>query len=140
MPSEPAARQALDAALATWQQGQPPGAVPDQSPNVQFVDSNRRAGQKLVGYEILGEVASEGRRTFLVQLRLENPSEAPKVRFCVLGVEPLWVFREEELDMIAHWACGAPEDSDPKDTASKDTASKDTAPEDATRRGEEKKK
>jgi hypothetical protein len=109
VPAEAEARQALDAALATWQNGRPPGAVPDQSPTVQFVDPTRRVGQKLVAYEILGEVPSDERRTYIVHLRLENPSESPKVRFCVLGADPLWVFREDELEMIGHWACGTEE-------------------------------
>jgi hypothetical protein len=113
LPSEAEARQALEAALAAWQKGRPPGAVPDRSPSVQFVDSSRQAGQKLVGYEVLGAVPSDQRRTFVVRLRLENPAETPKVRFCVLGADPLWVFREDELEMIGHWACGA-EDSDPQ--------------------------
>jgi hypothetical protein len=111
-PTEADARRALDAALTAWQQGEPPGSVANQSPRVQFVDSIRPPGQKLVGYEVLGEVpGEERRRSFLVQLRLENPAETPKLRFCVLGVDPLWVFREEELEMIGQWACGVEEDA-----------------------------
>jgi hypothetical protein len=128
VPPAPAARQALDAALAAWVNGQAPGAMSDQSPPVQVVDSMRRPGQKLVGYEILGEVASDKHRSFLVQLRLENPPEAPKVRFCVLGVNPLWVFREDELDMIGQWACGVPEDNNSEEGASKDSAGNASPP------------
>jgi hypothetical protein len=111
VPPEPVAREALDAALAAWKDGQGPGVLPEHSPKVHVVDSMRRAGQRLVAYENLGEVASDGRRGFLVGLNLENPSETRKVRFCVIGIDPLWVFREEELDMISHWSCGASDDA-----------------------------
>src|SRR5262245_16094944 len=111
LPPQADARKALEAALSAWKDGQPPGLLPDQSPRVHVVDSMRRAGQRLADYENLGEVASDGRRGFLVQLRLENPAETRKVRFCVIGIDPLWVFREEELDMIGHWTCGAADDA-----------------------------
>jgi len=111
IPASSAARQALDAALAAWKSGDPPGLIADQTPPVRFVDSNRKAGQQLVDYEILGEVAAEGQRAFLVQLHLDNPKEDPKVRFSILGVDPLWVLPQEELEMIAHWDCSDPEAS-----------------------------
>src|SRR5262245_4807034 len=81
VPPEPLARRALDAALAAWKQGQPPGTLTEPSPHVQVVDSMRRPGQKLVGYQILGEVACDRQRSFLVQLHLEHPAESPKIRF-----------------------------------------------------------
>jgi hypothetical protein len=112
-PAEAAARQALDAALASWKNGQPAGLIADQSPQVQFADSRRKPGQKLVDYEILGEVASDGPRGFLVQLHLEDPRESPKVRYCVFGIDPLWVMTQHELEMITHWDC-PPEDKEKK--------------------------
>ncbi len=128
VPAEPAARQALDAALTAWKEGQPPGTLTDQSPHVQVVDSMRRPGQRLVGYEILGEVASQRQRGFLVRLRLDHPSETSKVRFCVVGIDPLWVFRQEELDMLGRWMCAAPEENAPEKNAPEKNAPEKSAP------------
>ena len=40
---------------------------------------------------------------FVVKLRLEQPREEQTARFIVLGQDPLWVFREEDYEMAAHW-------------------------------------
>lgn len=114
MPSEPAARQALDAALAAWKNGEGPGTLADRSPKIQVTDSHRTPGQKLLGYEILGEVAADGPRGFVVRLKLDNPPEEAKVRYCVVGIDPLYVFRQEEYDMFIHWECFNPEDKEKK--------------------------
>ncbi len=103
IPAPEAARRALEAALAAWQNGQRPGRVDAVSPPAQVVDSHRRPGQRLRSYEILGEVKGSGPRCFTVRLLLENPREEQKVRFLVVGIDPLWVFRQEDYDMMAHW-------------------------------------
>ena len=40
---------------------------------------------------------------FVVKLSLDKPREEQTVRFIVLGQDPLWVFREEDYEMTAHW-------------------------------------
>src|SRR5262245_59280802 len=108
IPSEETARQALEAALTAWRQGQPPGRVEGASPAAPPGDSHRRTGQKLRRYQILGPVPGDGPRVFVVRLALENPAEEQKVRFVVLGLDPLWVFRQEDFDMLAHWEHAMP--------------------------------
>ena len=103
VPPEPAARQALEAALDAWQRGEAPGRVGTASPAVQVADSFRRPGQTLQRYEILGEVAGEGPRCFAVRLVLDNPPEERKARYLVLGLDPLWVLSPEDYEMLAHW-------------------------------------
>jgi hypothetical protein len=94
---EPAiARKTLAAMLDEWRDGREPATI-----NV--VDKHRVPGQRLVRHEILGEVATDGARGFAVRLTLENPDEEPVVRYFVIGVEPIWVFRQEDFELISHW-------------------------------------
>lgn len=94
---EPAiARKTLVDRLEEWRAGRDPS-----SDNV--VDKHRRPGQRLVGYEILGEVSAETGRGFAARLTLEHPDEEQVVRFLLIGVEPIWVFRQEDYELISHW-------------------------------------
>lgn len=103
IPGDESARQALTAALAAWQNGQAPGTLGDSPVPVEVIDTERRRGQRLTGFSILGEVAGIGPRCFLVRLALDSPREDRRVRFVVLGQNPLWVMRFEDYEMIAHW-------------------------------------
>src|SRR5262245_12965177 len=111
IPAEPAARQALEVALAAWQDGQPPGPVAGTTPLVRVVDGHRRPGQKLQDFEILGPAPGDGPRVYAVRLTLDGPREEQKVRFVVLGIDPLWVVRYEDYEMIAHWEHPMDEDA-----------------------------
>jgi hypothetical protein len=103
VPKPEAARRALVAAMDAWRAGVPPGKVDGVSPSVVVVDSHRRPGQSLGRYEVLGEVAEENVRTFAVRVHLENPEEQAVVRYNLFGLDPIWVFRREDYDMISHW-------------------------------------
>jgi hypothetical protein len=105
VPTEETARLALEASLRAWQAGRPPGRVDGPGVRVQVVDGHRRAGQKLAGYAVLGETAGDGPRCLAVRLRFENPPEEQKARFVVLGIDPLWVYRYEDYQAMAHWEC-----------------------------------
>lgn len=111
-PPVEAARQALEAALHSWQKDLPPGKLEGSSPAVILVDNCRVPGQTLQGFTILGETPGEGPRCFAARLRLENPTEERRVRFVVFGIDPLWVFRYEDYEMMIHWECGGNEDKD----------------------------
>lgn len=103
VPESETARAALEAALNEWRDGQPPGEIKGASPAVQVVDTHRRSEQRLEEFEILGEVGGDAGRCFSVRIALANPSEELKVRFVVIGISPLWVFREEDFTMLTHW-------------------------------------
>lgn len=98
-PSADKARPALEAALDHWKSGQPPGKVPGTTPAVEVVDSKWRGGQKLKGYEIVGEEPGEP-RYFKVRLTLATgaPQEA---RYAVIGIDPLLVYREEDFKALS---------------------------------------
>ncbi|MBC7816524.1 MAG: hypothetical protein IAG10_06530, partial [Planctomycetaceae bacterium] len=86
------ARATITVALEMWQRGEPVGEVPGTKPLVVVVDSFRREGQTLEQFEVLGEVPGLTQRTYLVKLTFANPAAEEKVRFAVLGIDPLWVY------------------------------------------------
>lgn len=124
VPTAETAREALSKALRAWQSDEAPGTVPGTLPPVQLVDAHRRPGQRLTDFEILGEVAGGGPRTFAVKVRLENPSEDSRLRFVVLGLDPIWVFREEDYELLLHWEHAMPATSKEGQTESTTNAPK----------------
>jgi hypothetical protein len=108
-PPEAVARRALETGLNSWRDGQPAGKVLAGEPPVVVVDSHRRSGQKLEQYEILGALPGDGPRRFTVRLTLDEPQEDQKARYLVIGISPLWVYRQEDYDMLAHWECATTE-------------------------------
>ena len=112
VPSAARAQEALDLVLAAWKNGEPAGPLAFNSAaiTIQVADSTRRPGQRLVDYELLGEVSGEGPRTFVVRLKLDNPSAEREVRYYLVGIDPLWVFRQDDYDALIHWDACAPED------------------------------
>lgn len=121
VPPPDGACRALQTALDAWQQGRPPGKVADGPPALQLVDSHRRPGQRLRKYAILGEAPGDGPRVFAVRLHLEDPDEEVRARFVVVGVDPLWVYRHEDYEMMAHWECFG-EERDRPDKAPRPTS------------------
>jgi hypothetical protein len=101
VPAVSTARSALDSALTSWQAGRKPGAVAGTSPIVQVVDSKWSAGQKIVGYEVVGEEPGAGPRWFSVRLKKTDPAAEETVRYAVLGQDPLWVYREEDYKRLS---------------------------------------
>ena len=108
VPSESLAKEALVKAMDEWKQGKPAGTI-EGKPNIQVGDSLRVPGQILESYEILGELPEDGGRRFTVQVKLSNPVAEEKLFYIVLGIDPLWVMRREDYNMIGHWEHKMPE-------------------------------
>jgi hypothetical protein len=109
VPAPALAEQALEQVLAAWKRGESsaPLQLASTPITIQVADATRRPGQRLVDYELLGEISGEGPRTFAVRLKLENPTIEEEVLYYLVGIDPLWVFRQEDYDAVAHWdACG----------------------------------
>jgi hypothetical protein len=116
IPDEHAAESALKAALEAWKDGAAVGPVPATvKPQVIVVDSWREPKRKLQSYQILGEVPGNTPRCYAVRLNLTNPVAEDRVRFVVLGIDPLWVYRYEDFELVAHWDHRMPEDKTAKD-------------------------
>jgi hypothetical protein len=105
IPAEDSARAALESALKAWQDGDSSGhlRLDVGPPVVQVTDSYRRAGQSLRNFDILGKTSTEGPHHFAVRLFLDHPREEKTVRYVVVGVDPLWVMREDDFEMLARW-------------------------------------
>lgn len=96
------ARTALEAALKHWQSGQKPGTVPGAMPAVEVVDSKWQGGQSLKAFEILGEdpAGAGGSRTFKVRLT-PTQGQAVEAKYFVVGIDPLWVYRDEDYQKLS---------------------------------------
>jgi hypothetical protein len=102
IPSDEVSQAAITTMLQAWKQGVPAGPVPETKPVVHVTDQHRRRNEKLVDYRILGEVPGDTPRCYAVQLQFE-PQRDEHVRFIVVGIDPLWVFRFEDYLLLAHW-------------------------------------
>lgn len=103
IPTQEVAHATVETALKAWQRGEPGGEIKGTKPLIFVTDSHRRAGQTLESFEILGEVPGETPRCLLIKVKLANPAVEEKIRYAVIGIDPLWVYRHEDLEMILHW-------------------------------------
>jgi hypothetical protein len=110
VPAPELSRAALEAVLIDWQTGLPPGQIDRLPVTVKVVDQHRKEGQELEEFEILGEAPGSAPRCFAVRLKLRRPEAEEKVRYVVVGINPLWVFRQEDLDGLSHWDHAMPGD------------------------------
>jgi hypothetical protein len=102
-PAPDRAREALTAVLEAWQAGRSDASLPGTT--IRIADSQRSSGQgpRLRSYAILGELPADSGRRFQVKLQLENRAGEQKVQYVVVGIDPLWVIRQEDYDMLTHW-------------------------------------
>jgi hypothetical protein len=122
IPSAALAEEALEQVLAAWKAGEPLAPLSLASPplTIQVADATRRPGQRLNDYDLLGEISGEGPRTFVVRLKLENPTAEKRVLYYVMGIDPLWVFRQEDYDALIHWDVCAIEGEAPSGNQSRE--------------------
>ncbi len=113
IPAPEVAESALVQVLEAWKSGQAAGEVPNTKPVVFATDTNRRESQMLREYEVLGETPGGSGRTYVVVLKLENPIEEIKTTYIVVGIDPLWVFRREDYELLMHWDHYMPETAEP---------------------------
>jgi len=102
IPSGKTSETAIATAFDAWKQGVAAGPVPETSPRIHVTDNHRKPGEKLVSYRILGEVPGDTQRCYAVELTFDPPREE-RARFVVVGIDPLWVFRLEDYQLLAHW-------------------------------------
>jgi hypothetical protein len=102
-PSAQDAEQALRQSLNAWKAGESAGEVVGTSPLIFVTDASRKPGQVLADYRILGETRCPSGRTFVVVLDLQNPDEELRTQYIVVGIDPLWVFRQEDYELLNHW-------------------------------------
>jgi len=97
------AEKALAAVLRAWQSGDTSDELADGESLYRLVDSRRDKGVALEGFEIIGEVPGERGRWFEVDLQAADGGTVQRVKYAVVGIRPLWIFRQEDYDMLSHW-------------------------------------
>ena len=104
IPPEVDARSALETALESWKITGVKGQIPDVvSPTIHLIDSQVPAAKRLTSFLILGAAPGEGPRVFTVKLSFEQPSADTKAKYVIFGLDPLWIMRQEDFDMMTHW-------------------------------------
>ena len=103
VPTKEIAHMALSRALKTWRVGGPAGEIVDSKPMIFVTDSSRKEAQKLIDFRILGETPGLSGRTYAVELELAYPSERLKAEYIVVGIDPMWIFRREDYELLMHW-------------------------------------
>jgi hypothetical protein len=103
VPDSAKGRAVLARAMEAWVAGRPVGMLEGTGPAVQVIDSYRKAGQTLAGYEIQAETATPRARTFSLKLTLEHPDEHALVRYLVVGIDPVLIFRQEDYELLTHF-------------------------------------
>jgi hypothetical protein len=96
LPNPDKARAALEKALTAWKDGQKMGKVQGDAQSIEVVDKLWQSGGKLTAFEIVKAEDKPGPRWFSVKLTLAGSSAPQEARYAVLGLDPLWVFREED--------------------------------------------
>jgi hypothetical protein len=98
VPAADRARTALEKALTAWKNGEPCGKIQADSPTIQVVDHVWQSGRKLAAFEVVKAEDKPGPRWFSVKLTLVGAAEPQLTAYAVLGIDPLWVFREEDFE------------------------------------------
>jgi hypothetical protein len=109
LPDEELAREALTAAMMAWQHDGST-SLSLNGKTIEVVDKHRRPGQTLSKFNILGEVSGDGGRWFEVQLHFVQPTQTEHVRYVVVGINPLWIFRQQDYELLGHWDHPMPSD------------------------------
>ena len=102
-PAPQVAEESLTSALTAWREQRKTDEI-EGKPAIRVVDTTRKPGQTLERFEVLSEskITGEG-RCYLVKLVFANPAAEIRVRYVVVGIDPVWVFRKEDYDRLAHW-------------------------------------
>jgi hypothetical protein len=103
VPEATVARKALTAAMTAWQHNGGTSLVLDDNTPIEVIDKHRRPGQALSKFNILGEVSGDGGRWFQVELHFDRPAQTEHARYIVVGINPLWIFRQQDYELLGHW-------------------------------------
>lgn len=102
-PTNDVAENALMRALEDWRAGKLAGEISGSKPTIHISDTARNPKQTLESFKILGETPGRSGRTFAVELSLKHPDEKLKTEYIVVGIDPLWIFRREDFELLMHW-------------------------------------
>ena len=96
--SDAEARRALVASLEAWKAGRPAGSLLGEKPSIEAVDFEWKAGKALKEFAIGDPSPGQGTRTFAATLTLGGEPAPRPVRYMVLGVDPVRIYRDEDFN------------------------------------------
>lgn len=101
-PTGESAKETLTHALTAWQKGEKYGQVSNANPPINVSDFQWEGGKGLESFEILGEepVPGQSNKMFSVSLKLKGGKSATKTKYVVVGVNPVWVYQEENFKRL----------------------------------------
>ncbi len=105
IPEPSVARSAVESILDAWRDAPNPLPNSFDTKSYKFVDFQRKPNQRLKSFEILRVARVEDTMQATVRMVLE-PSRSAKpqiVRYIIFGIDPLWIYRLEDYEMISHW-------------------------------------
>jgi hypothetical protein len=103
VPNPDKAQGALEKALTAWKDGQKCGTVQAESQKIHVVERVWQSGKKLTAFEVIRADDKPGARWFAVKLTLKDAAPQ-QVNYAVMGLDPLWVFREEDYNQASGMA------------------------------------
>jgi hypothetical protein len=116
IPSDELAQRSLEGYLQAWQSGVYDQEIPNTKPVVMASDGLRLNKRVLQEYTILGKVPADAPICFAVRLKLTNPNQEIRERYVVVGMDPIWVLRYEDFEMLTHWEHPMPPNNQRKST------------------------
>jgi hypothetical protein len=101
VPASASAREALNAALSAWKNGEKPDSLAARTPAVHAVDTHWRNGETLLAYEVVKEEPGEGVQRLTARLTSKVAAAKAKetqseVTYIVVGRDPVWVYRDDD--------------------------------------------
>src|SRR3954447_16569838 len=96
--SADAARRALQESLDAWKAGRPASSLLAEKPSIEAVDFEWKAGRVLTDYTLGDEAPGQGTRTFSATLTLKGGPAPKAVRYMVLGLDPVRIYRDEDFN------------------------------------------
>jgi hypothetical protein len=102
-PASALARSSLISALNAWKSGASTGRVPETKPVVYVIDTERPKEPALVDIEVISETPAPTARCFNARLTFADMDQPVLTRFYLFGIDPIWIYRQKDFDMLSHW-------------------------------------
>lgn len=96
LPTVKDARQALTDGLTAWKAARPSSSLAEVTPKIDFVDFEWKAGKVLSDFTIGSDAADQGTQIFSVSLTVAGEPKAKDVKYMVLGLDPVHIYRDED--------------------------------------------
>lgn len=98
-PAVESARDALETSLEKWKEGGPHAVIEDFKVPINFIDARWQGGKKLESFEVLAEEKTATiAKIFSVKMKLAEDKEEKEVKYYIVGIDPLNIYREEDYN------------------------------------------